>query len=163
MVDNHRGQRRYPGASREKERNVPIARSHVLNLWRAGPLAFAGFRFAGGIITGILIDLDHIPLFIFGISWIPVPVNTIHFSPARLLHSALFLVSCCVFACAGGLLSRLVLKDLSVALSAKPAAGALKPGKGSTDIVPDDAPSASNDDISQSDYDAKKARGPANK
>lgn len=77
---------------------------------RAGSFHFWCLCFFGGGIAGVCVDLDHVPLYFFNIL-LSTPVNIFHFGPGRSLHPALFLIGCCVFACAGGLLLLMVLAD----------------------------------------------------
>jgi hypothetical protein len=79
---------------------------------RAGSLPFWCLCFLGGGVAGVCVDLDHIPYWVFGVH-LPTPFNIFHFSPGRFLHPALFIIGCCVFACAGGLLAIMVLADVA--------------------------------------------------
>jgi hypothetical protein len=82
---------------------------------RAGSLPFWCLCIVGGGIAGVLVDLDHIPRWLFDITWLPVPFNFFHFRTGRSLHPALFLLGCGLFACAGGLLVLMVLNDIRTA------------------------------------------------
>ncbi len=80
----------------------------------------------------MFVDLDHVPVYILGARGISVPFNVFHFGPGRFLHPALFFVGCAIFACAGGLLLRMVLKDLNVVLAARRPARVRLPGVGTS-------------------------------
>ena len=110
-------QKHRPGAAREAGSLVPDTNVHPLrDRLRAGSLPFWGLSFFGGGIAAVLVDLDHLPYYVFGVRGLTVPLNFFHFGQGRLLHPALFLIACGVLACAGGLLLLLVLSDAARAV-----------------------------------------------
>jgi hypothetical protein len=109
-----------PGDASEGGKNEPHSTIHpVVDLLRAGTLPFWCLSFFGGGIAAVLVDLDHIPKYVFNTRWLFTPLNVFHFGPGRFLHPALFFVGCGVLACAGGLLLIMVLSDFARALGEK--------------------------------------------
>jgi hypothetical protein len=109
-----------PRASEEVEKSGNNTRSGFFSRsLRAGTLPFWRLCFIGGGVAGVLVDLDHVPGYIFGVGRISLPFNIFRLGPGGFLHSAMFLVGCSVFACAGGLLLVMVLKDARDALKAR--------------------------------------------
>lgn len=111
---------RSPGTSQGDEKSGNDTRAGFFSgALRAGTLPFWRLCFIGGGVAGVLVDLDHIPSYIFGAGRISLPFNIFRLGPGGFLHSAMFLVGCGVFACAGGLLLVMVLKGLRDALKAR--------------------------------------------
>lgn len=86
---------------------------------RAGTLPFWCLCFLGGGIAGVLVDLDHIPYYLLGAGRISLPLNVFRMGPGGFLHSYVFLGGCALFACAGGSLLGMVLKDLRCVIKLK--------------------------------------------
>jgi hypothetical protein len=109
---------RSPGASREGGKNEDNTEAGLFgDVLRVGTFPFWCLCFLGGGVAGVLVDLDHIPRYIFGITWLPHFVP--HLGSGRFLHPFSFLVGCGVFACAGRYLLTLVLRDLRIAREAR--------------------------------------------
>jgi hypothetical protein len=70
-------------------------------------------------VAGVLVDLDHIPRYIFGGIRLLQPLHVPHMGTGRFLHPFSFLVGGGVLACAGGCLLFLVLRDLHAASKAR--------------------------------------------
>jgi hypothetical protein len=63
-------------------------------------------------VVGVLVDFDHIPRYVFGVTRLPLPLYVPHLGASRFLHPFAFMVGCGVLACAGGCLLFLVLRDI---------------------------------------------------
>ena len=79
-----------PGKGRRDERET---RTSLFNAaFRAGTLPFWGLCGLGGGVVGVLVDLDHIPRYVFGASQLPRLVYVPHLGASRFLHPFSFLV-----------------------------------------------------------------------
>lgn len=76
------------------------------------PVGTLCIGFLGGV-WAVSVDADHIASRVFNVAWTFSPFNVFGFGAGRNLHSSDFLLGCCVIACAGGLLSWLVLKYMA--------------------------------------------------
>jgi hypothetical protein len=79
---------------------------------RAGTLPFWRLCFVGGGVVAVLVDIDHVPHYIFGVSRLPLPLYIPHLAASRFLHPFSFAFGCGVLACAGGCLVGLVLREV---------------------------------------------------
>jgi hypothetical protein len=111
---------RSPGTSRKGGRNARNTGNGLFSAaFRAGTLPFWCLCFLGGGLVAVLVDLDHIPRYVFGVSRLPVLLDVPHLGASRFLHPVSFLIGLGVFACAGGCLLVLVLRGLSSAMKAR--------------------------------------------
>lgn len=89
----------------------PIHRPVLHSFLRSSTLPFWVLVGLGGGLAGVLVDADHIPGWLFGVYPRFYPLNVLGFHASSHLHSALFLVGLGGLACAGGLLTVLVLRE----------------------------------------------------
>lgn len=93
-----------------KERKNGTINAYLHSLLRTATLRIWVLSLAFGGLAGVLVDVDHIPRWIFDVGYRWSPVNILEFHGGRNLHSLFFILGCCGIACSGGLMVLMVLK-----------------------------------------------------